>query len=385
MRILQVVQKPQRRGAEVFANQLTQRLIKKGCEASIVYLYNYSGPGTLSLGSEDRMLNGRQDHILERFPGWHPHLIIKLSRVIRDFQPDVIQLNGARTVKYGALVRFFHPQKNWVVIYRNIGDPGQWIRGSLKRAFYRKFLMPNIDGIIAVSHAALESIRGFYNPAGPIVRIPTGFDETDVVPGGTRTRVREQLDCNPDTPVLIYVGSLTQEKRVDRLLRIVRKVAEHLPELRVWLIGDGSMRQQLEGQSHDQRIDKNVRFLGTREDIASLLTAADLFVLTSDTEGIPASILEAAFLEVPALATRVGSISECIRDGETGFLIPPQEEDLFVVHILRLLNGPAEKAMLGKQARKWVQENFSMDLIASKYLDFYQNVLSRIRNGTDRE
>lgn len=380
MRILQVVQKPQRRGAETFAYQLTNGFQKRGNDVRIVYLYPVSGPSALPLGSEDRVLKGRYEHVFEVFPGWHPQLVRDLRKSILEFQPDIVQVNGARTVKYGALVRSMDQDSRWALIYRNIGDPKEWVRGALKGIFYRRFIIPRVNGIVAVSNNALKVLEEFYKPVVPMVVIPTGCDNSALVPSETRNRVREGFSTSFDSPVLVFVGSLTPEKRLDRLFRIVQKTRMEVPDVTVWLVGEGPLRSQLETQSKSLGIDKAVRFVGVQKDIASILTAADIFVMTSDTEGIPASLLEAGYCGLPSVTTRVGSIQECVRDGETGFLVDPQEEDRFSAVLVRLLMSQAERNKIGSQAKKWISENFAMDRIVQKYLDFYRSVRSEDKN-----
>lgn len=126
MRILQLVQKPQLRGAEMFASQLAQWLSNQGHVVRSVYLYPYSGPAGLPLRAEDRVLDGREQHPLETCPGWHLGLLLALLGAIRRFDPDVVQVNGARTVKYGALARSYHRGGHWCLVYRNTGTPRVW-------------------------------------------------------------------------------------------------------------------------------------------------------------------------------------------------------------------------------------------------------------------
>jgi glycosyltransferase involved in cell wall biosynthesis len=380
MRILQVVQKPQRRGAEVFAYQLTNGFQRSGNDVRIVYLYPYSGPMALPLGAEDLVLDGRYEHFLEAFPGWHPKLVRDLRRNIHEFEPDIVQVNGARTVKYGALISRLNQDSRWALIYRNIGDPKEWVRGTLREIFYRRFIIPRVHGIVAVSNGALKVLKEFYKPVVPMVVIPTGFDNSALIPSKTRNKVREGFSTKNDCPVLIFVGSLTPEKRLDRLLRVVQKTRMDVPDVTVWMVGDGPLRAQLESESKNLGMESAVRFVGVQQDIASILTAADIFVMTSDTEGIPASVLEAGYCGLPAVATRVGSIQECVRDGETGFLVDPQEEEKFSAIVVRLLRSQEERNKIGIQAKKWITENFAMDQIVQKYLDFYRSVRSADKN-----
>jgi len=378
LKILQVVQKPQRRGAEVFAFQLSQELRHQGHRVHTAYLYPASGSATVPLQNGDRLLAGRENHPFEKLPGFHPNLLFSLKQTIETFQPDVVQVNGARTVKYGAFARRLMRDQPWVLIYRNIGQPQDWVRGWHYALFYRTLVMPNIDGVVGVSRVTLDNVKKFYNLSIPTARISNGVTIVDCTRLKSRAVVRRELQTPADAPVILYVGSLSPEKRLDRLLRVVGQVRQQVPALQalqVWLVGDGPLRAALEQQVKAEGLAQTVRFLGVQSDVAAYMNSADLFLLTSDTEGIPAVILEAGLLGLPVVATRVGGLPECVLDGETGQLVDPGDEARLAQVVTDLLRCPARRHRMGARAKAWVRANFTMDIIARQYLDFYREVL----------
>ena len=375
MRILQVVQKPQRRGAEVFAFQLGQELRRQGHEARLVYLYPYDETIALPLEHDDRLLNGRPNHLFEKIPGINPFLLRRLLHAIDEFKPEIVQVNGARTVKYGAFAGYFCREASWALIYRNIGNPQDWLHGWHYRVFYRKLVMPCLHGVVGVSRKTLQAVKEFYGLSVPMRNIPNAVDPACLVPAASRDTVRHQTKTPPDAPVLIFVGSLTTEKRLDRLLRLTQKVRSQIPQLHLWLIGAGSLESTVRQQVDNLRIADSVRFLGTQASVANYLNAADLFVLTSDTEGIPAVILEAGLLGLPVIATRVGGIPECVLDEETGLLVDRQDEQRLADAVCALLRNPARRRELGKKAKNWIRVNFAINKIATEYVDFYKSIL----------
>jgi glycosyltransferase involved in cell wall biosynthesis len=375
LRILQVVQKPQRRGAEVFAFQLSQELRRQGHETRLLYLYPYDEASALPLEHGDRVLNGKPNHPFEKIPGINPFLLRRLLHSIDEFKPEVVQVNGARTVKYGAFARYFCREVSWALIYRNIGNPQDWLHGWHYRAFYRKLVMPPLHGVVGVSRKTLQAVKEFYGLSVPMRNIPNAVDPACLIPTASRDAVRRQTKTPADAPVLIFVGSLVPEKRLDRLLRLTQKVRSQIPQLHLWLIGAGSLESTVRQQADNLRIADSVRFLGTQASVANYLNAADLFVLTSDTEGIPAVILEAGLLGLPVIATRVGGIPECVLDEETGLLVDRQDEQRLADAVCALLRNPNRRRELGKKAKNWVRVNFAIDKIAMDYIDFYESVL----------
>lgn len=374
MRILHVVQKPQRRGAETFAFQLGDELRAGGHEVATVYLYPFTGNTALPIGESDRYLHGDESHYLERALGFHPRLLGQLRRAIAEFKPDIVQANGARTVKYASMCRRLD-RDGWRLVYRNIGDPREWIRSRRHRLFY-KFVMSGVDGVVGVSAATLARVQDFYDLAIPTQNIPRAIRPEALVPARDRDTTRRELQTPPDAPVMIFVGSLAPEKRIDRLLRVLDFARAAVPDIHLWLVGEGPLRSELEQQAVAVGLQDRAHFLGAQNNVASYINGADLLALTSDTEGVPGVILEAGWLERPAVATDVGGVAECLHDGDTGLLVAPDDESDFAGAVARLLNDSEERARMGERAHQWVAERFLMDRIASDYVAFYERVLA---------
>lgn len=376
MRILQVVQKPQRRGAEIFAFQLSQELKRQGHEARLVYLYPHDETCSLPLNDGDQMLNGKPNHPFEKIPGINPFLLRRLVCAIDEFKPDVVQVNGARTVKYGAFASYSCRVAYWALIYRNIGNPWDWLHGWHYRAFYQKLVMPRLHGVVGVSCKTLQAVKDFYGISVPMKNIPNAVDPACLVPTTSRDAMRRQTKTPADAPVLIFVGSLTPEKRLDRLLRLTQRVRSQMPQIHLWLIGAGPLESTLRQEAASFGITEHVRLLGTQTNVADYLHAADLFVLTSDTEGIPAVILEAGLSGLAVVATHVGGVPECVLDGDTGILVDRQDEQKLVEVVLALLQNPARRQKLGAKAKNWIRANFTIEKIASEYVDYYNHILA---------
>ncbi|MCB0164579.1 MAG: glycosyltransferase family 4 protein [Anaerolineae bacterium] len=380
MKILQIVQKPQRRGAEVFAFQLNRELGRRGHEVSTIYLYAYHNAAPLPLHRQDHRFDGLEAHPAELLLGVQPKLLYRLQNVIETFKPDIVQVNGGRAVKYGAFSRYLGRNGTYGLIYRNIGDPKDWVHGWQRRLLYKKIIMPQIDGVVGVSQVTLQRVQDYYGLSVPTMYIPNGIDTAALCPATDRLALRRQLQTPADAPVLIFVGSLTKEKRPDRLLRVFQQVQAKISSARLWIVGGGSLRSVLEQQAQTMGL-ANVNFLGVQSEVASLLNAADLFVLTSDTEGIPAVVLEAGASGLPVVATCVGGLAECVTDGQTGYLLPPQDESGQVQAILSLLQQPEQRRRMGQAAKQWVQTTFSIEHITQQYLNFYNRVLTCVQES----
>lgn len=379
MRILQLVQKPQRRGAEVFAHHLSQELRCQDHYVHTVYLYPYRGVGALPFTQATQCLDGIEQHSLERVIGIHPYLLRRLLRIIDDIQPDIVQVNGARTVKYGALTHQLRRRHRWALIYRNIGNPQDWMNSVQHRLFYKHLVMPQLDGIVGVSRTTLENLQKIYHLPIPLRNIPRGVDPKALQPQQTRDGLRSSLQTANNAPVVLYVGSLTPEKRLDRLLSVFQQVCTTLPDAHLWLVGDGPLRRELTQKADSLGLSTCVHFTGIQSDVASYMAAADLLALTSDTEGLPGVILEAGLLNLPAVATNVGGVAESVIDGKTGVLVDPNNEAGLANALLMLLQYPAQRSEMGRQAQQWVSAHFTIERITQQYLAFYAEVLMKVR------
>lgn len=374
MRVLQLVQKPQRRGAEIFAFQLSAWLRREGHDVRTVYLYAVGGD-TLGLTAADVVLDGRERSLLERLPGVHPRLLSQVHKSVETAEPDVVQVNGARTVKYGAAVKRIG-RAEWKLCYRNIDSPAFWVRGWARRNFYRHLVMPQLDGVVGVSERTMAEVVEFYRLRVLHEFIPNGVAlEAMDLPSDAQL-VRSACGTATDATVALFVGHLSRQKRPDRFLRVVAKAVRQRPGVVGWILGNGPDRAALVGLAEELGVAGSVRFLGYRDDVAPVIKSADIYVNTSDTEGIPAVVIECGYAGLPTVGSHVGGMPECVSEGVTGYLVPPGEEGQFVERLLRLVDDGALRARLGGAARERATREFSMNVIGPRYLRFYERLLS---------
>ncbi len=358
----------------MFAYQLSERFLREGHQVREVYLYSATDAASLSLRSSDVLIGEDQNHFTERVPGWNPKILKRIRSLLREFKPEVVQVNAARTVKYGALVSMLEQNTRCVFVYRNIGDPRTWVRGLLRKWFYRNFAINQMDGIVAVSRTSFDFLKLLLNGNSDLVRIPRAVEPATFVPKQRREKVRQSLSTPELAPVLVFVGSLTPEKRVDRLIRLLQHGISQFPLLQLWILGDGTLKRELETYAETLGVAGAVRFIGLQQDVASYVNAADLFVLSSETEGIPGVVLEAGLLGIPSIACNVGGVSDCILDGETGILVDPSNETSMIEAVVELLSHAGQRIEMGKKASNWVMKNFLMEGIAEQYLEFYKRL-----------
>jgi glycosyltransferase involved in cell wall biosynthesis len=162
-------------------------------------------------------------------------------------------------------------------------------------------------------------------------------------------------------------------------LRIAARIHAQMPEIEFSLAGDGPLRHEIEHEAQSLGLGGRVTFLGDRRDIPSVLAAMDVAVLTSDSEGLSNVILEAMAAGLPVVAYDVGGNGELVNE-QRGALIAPGDEAGFADAVMRILTdsaSPSLRNQMGREARRFAQENFGLGRVLSRYVDLYDTLLRR--------
>lgn len=232
-----------------------------------------------------------------------------------------------------------------------------------------RLLTPWTDAFIAVApeHGRFL-VQHERLPADKVRVIPNGVDvERFAFDAAAPASVRRELGLEGDTPLCGIVAALRPEKNHELFLRVAQCVLQELPRTHFLVIGDGPRRPALQTQAATLGIEPHVHFLGTRGDIPRLLAALNVFLLTSDNEANPVSILEALSVQVPVVATDVGSVAATVRPGQTGCLAPAGDVRQLALYATRLLRDPRLARALGEAGRREVVGHWSLDRMVRGY------------------
>jgi L-malate glycosyltransferase len=170
--------------------------------------------------------------------------------------------------------------------------------------------------------------------------------------------------------IIIHVGGFTFEKNHVRLLHIFKRIKASQSDVRLWLVGDGPLRFQVEQQVQELGLSDSVRFLGYRSDVLQLIQQAKVLVLPSIIEGLPGVLLEAMYCKTPVVAYDVGGISEVVKNQETGWLVKSDNEAGFVQAIQTVLH--ADTTDVVNRAHSIVVRDFDNRAIAKKFEAVYR-------------
>jgi len=211
-----------------------------------------------------------------------------------------------------------------------------------------------------------------------IIMIPAAVDIERFSRMISREQVRTELQIDTSFPVIGTVARLVAAKRLDCLLEAARVVCEAVPQARFLIIGDGPLREELEGQAMQLGLaPEHVRFLGNRQDVTDFLSALDIFVLSSEREGLPVSLLEAMAASRPVVATRVGGIPQVIQDGHNGLLVPPHDPAGLAKAIITLTEDSTLRESVAREGYRTVEARFSTDVVGQQIIALYDGLLEK--------
>jgi glycosyltransferase involved in cell wall biosynthesis len=302
-----------------------------------------------------------------------PGLWRRLAVRLRDARPDLVHTHLIHADLYGI------PAARWagvrgVVSSRHNDDR---FRRWLPVRVLSRWLWRQADAGIAIS----EAIRRFaiaYEGVSPqkIHTIHYGLDPASVhAPPDARTRLRQELGLPADAPLVGSVCRLIEQKGLDNALDGFAQVAAEFPAAHYAIAGDGPLRGALEAQAARLGVADRVHFLGWRADAPAIFAALDVLLAPSRWEGFGLVFLEAMALGVPVISTRVSAIPEVIADGETGWLVPPDDPAAIAGALRAALADPDERCRRGEAGRARLESQFTVDAMVERTLAVYRGVV----------
>lgn len=242
-----------------------------------------------------------------------------------------------------------------------------------------------VDMVTANSHAVASFTVAQEDLPEQKCRVLYGGVDTEhfVPPLKEPSRTRWFSD-NP-TFVVGLVATLMPEKRHDLFLRAARTVADRVPGSRFLIVGNGPWRKSVEEEISDLGLEDRVFLTGELLDPAPAYASMDVSVLCSDREGFSNAILEAMSAGLPVVATDVGGNAEAVVDGETGFIVPPNEVDPLTDRMLLLAKNPDLRTRMGKSGRERAVQRFSLQRMIQGHLDLYDELLSSAEENLSRK
>ncbi len=245
-------------------------------------------------------------------------------------------------------------------------------RATLKTRVVRRFA----SATVAVSQSLMASLRSAGFGAERVFCIHNGVDTEHfaVAPSG---RLRTELGCANGARLVGMVANLRRDKGYEFFVRSARLVADRVPQCHFVAVGEGDQesRARLEALVRELGLGGRFSFAGFRPNIPEVLAELDVFVLSSTSEGFSLATVEAMAAGRPVVVTRSGGPQEIVEDGRSGFLVPPADPENMAARVCDLLANPSLAEELGGNARRSVEQRFSLARMLAEYENLYQRLL----------
>ncbi len=210
-------------------------------------------------------------------------------------------------------------------------------------------------------------------PAERTVTVHEGIDVERVI-ATPAVNVHEAFFLPHGAPVVGNVAALVPHKGQRHLVEAARLVVQEMPDVRFVILGEGELREQLERQVHEHHLQKHVLLPGFRTDVIGCIKGFDLFAMSSVTEGLGTSLLDAMACARPIVATSAGGIPEIVEDGVNGLLVPPRDHAALADAIVRVLKDPARRQQMGDAGLARVTARFTVDRMVEQTAEVYARV-----------
>jgi glycosyltransferase involved in cell wall biosynthesis len=307
-------------------------------------------------------------------------IVLRLMRIIKEEQIDIVHGQGARAEFYARLAAGFSGRKTYV---STVAVPVEsYDVGTLKKLLYMafdRFSEGYVNRFVVVSDSLVKAmVHGHGLAREKVIKIYNGI-ETDIYQpadqSANRHRIREEFRIADKEMLIGAIGRLAWPKGFEFFIQAIPDIIQALPNGRFLLVGDGALRRDLETLARSLNLQNHLLFAGQRTDIRDILAAMDIVVVPSIQEGFPVLTLEAMAMEKPIVATAIDGITEQITNAKEGLLVPTKSPADLTKAIVTIASNPIMADTLGKAARRRVTTEFSVQQMIKATIHVYDDLL----------
>jgi glycosyltransferase involved in cell wall biosynthesis len=297
-----------------------------------------------------------------------------LVRLINKLRPDVVHAHLPLT---GFISMIAAGLTSTPLLYTEHNLPSRYRKIT---GFLHRFTLRFCKNIIAVSEAVLSDLNRMA-PNAQARLLENGVDVDFFNPGlFSKNELRRKFNIPENKVVIGTVAVFTHQKRLDRWLDICKKIhSQNLPAFFI-LAGHGPLEKELLEDAHELINNNSLMFAGKIHTPEQWMAAMDIYLMSSDFEGLPVALLEAMSLELPVVVTPVGGIPSAVTDRVTGLTYPTQNPEQAVSHVLNLISNPGLRSSLGKEARKMVIRKFDIKKMTEALNEIYMGLIKPVSN-----
>jgi glycosyltransferase involved in cell wall biosynthesis len=301
--------------------------------------------------------------------------LVAARRILKEHRTEIILTNGSQDTWVFALARALFTRTARVVRWRHNSFP---VANHLFNRWLYRYLL---DHVAVSSSRLIPILEKVVNEERITVFHPTtdpsGFANVDAK---ARLEVRKEFGVEDDETLIVAVGRLAPEKGHSVLLQAMARMGRESKPAKLAIVGKGRCESELRELISLLRLEKQAILTGFRSDIPRLYAGADLAALSPiGGESFGIAILEAFLSGLPAVATDVGGVSDLVRDGETGYLVPPGDPDRLAAALTKMLRDPAARAEMGRRAKALVLNNYTPEKLADTAENLFLQLLRKPR------
>jgi glycosyltransferase involved in cell wall biosynthesis len=365
--ICQVLHSLEVGGAEMLANRIARQLSSR-------FRFVFACLDGLGALGEELRSSGFTVEVLQRQPGFDRPCMKRLMQFIRSQRADIVHAHQYTPFFYAIAAGV--GRRRPPVLFT---EHGRWFPDypRRKRIVFNRLFLRRDDRVVAVGNSVKRALVD--NEGIPGYRIQVIYNGIELArhngQSTHRGAVRASLGVKDDDFVIIQVARLDALKDHLTAVRTMNHVARTLPHAKLLIVGAGPEEAKIRAEVERLGLVDHVLLLGLRQDIPSLLAAADVFLLTSVSEGIPLTLIEAMAAGLPVVTTNVGGVSEIVEDGQTGFLTPAGDDAALGNALIKIADSPEQRGAFISAAKFRAADRFSERQMIDDYCRVYDRML----------
>ncbi len=362
-------------GAERMSVHLMRDLSRRDFKVAAISLFGRMGTDLEDLLAESKV----PTWYLDKRPGPDPKMVPRIARVLKAFRPHVIHTHR-HALSYALLPAFYYKVPVIVHTVHSMAEydmAGNEIHKKAARLIHRVAFKRRVVPV-AIAREVAQSLTSVYG-VPEVSSVPNGIPvEAFGKPKVGRETWRTREGFGQENVLFVCLAGLRPVKNHSLLLEAFSQgPASTDPRAHLLLVGAGDLRDELEKKARTLGLGARVSFMGLRADIPEVLSAADVFVLSSDWEGNPLSVMEAMAAGIPVISTAVGGVPELVEEGKSGLLVPRGDVSALARAMSLLAKDRELRGDMGRAAYERAVQRFDLRAMTEAYANLYESALAK--------
>jgi len=360
-------------GSGALATELGVELAKRGHK---IHFISYDFPFRLNKFYDNIFFHQVEitEYPVFKYPPYSLSLSVKMAEVVENENLDLLHVHYAIPHAASAYLAKKMLGDNRIKIITTLHGTDITLVGN-HQSFYRitKFSIEESDGVTCVSNYLKETTSKVFE-INKEMKVIYNFVDTEKYKRAANISKKIVGPIDEDDMVITHISNFRSVKKIDNIVRVFCRVSEEVKS-KLILVGDGPELCRIRNMVKEINLEDKVFFVGVQQDIISILSISDLYMLPSESEGFGLSALEALSCEVPVIGTNIGGLKEVIEEGKSGYTFDPDDIDSMSEAAIKILKNKEVRMEMGTEARKRAKL-FDSSVIVPQYLDYYERILN---------